>query len=61
MNDGTCLSVHNIIGLKIAISDAFDLESVFYVNKLRSLIYGNNLDPREMLMNPGVSLKSACQ
>ena len=60
MKDGTCLSAENLIGLKIAVSDAFDLKSIFMSIK-ESLMYRKKSGPRAMSINPGMSLNSACQ
>ena len=50
----------NLIGLKITVSDAFDLKSVLMSIK-GVLMYRKKSGPRAMSIKPGISLKSACQ
>ena len=59
MNDATCSSAENMIGLRVSVSNAVDLKSIFDVNK-KGHDCMKNLGHREMSINPRIQLNSAC-
>ena len=59
VNDATCSSAENMIGLRVSVYNAVDLKIIFDVNK-KGHDCMKNLGHRAMSINPGIQLNSAC-